>query len=430
MYHRELVAFLVVLTLPACGDEDIPPDLGERPKDRVRLADDPRLSYLADALHDGADARVEDLFRGDRAQFAGPPDPTALFALQAADHADLLTLAAGEPLRVLTFNLGLLDRWYAFTRLVAPQIDLRRVRAPRELLAGDFDIICLQEVWEMEDIDRFAAEAARSGYVLYFGSEEEHVQHGLAILVRAALLGEEPQTRAEEQFAAQREIEFFPGPWIKRGYLRWSFTHSPTGRRMHVYATHLTSFPELWHERLAQVRALGEAVDQHADEDIVLVAGDFNAGPYYPEDSFGEVEGAAVGEWFNNATAYPLMLFYGDMIDTHSALAPATDVLRMQQLLLPFDAGEYRGAPLAGRCSAIAGDAFTGTDCNSLYFAQYGATEYPARLDYVLLRDRGEHVRVLASELLYTDRLDFGAAGRFELSDHYAYATTLQVALP
>lgn len=427
MTRRRFVALLLVLTPPACGDEDIPPDLGERPEDRVRLADDPRLAHLADALADGAEARVEDLFRGDRAQFADPPDPTALFELQAADHAGLPPLTAAEPLRVLTFNLGLLDRWYAFTRLVAPQIGPRRDRIPRELLAGDFDVICLQEIWEMEDVDRFAAEAARSGYALYFGSEEEHVQHGLAILVRAALLGDQPQTRAEQQFAAQREIEFFPGPWIKRGYLRWSFTHAPTGRRMHVYNTHLTSFPELWHERLAQVRALGGAVDEHVDDDIVLVAGDFNAGPYYPEDSFGEVEGDAVGEWFNNATAYPLMLFYGDLIDTHSALTPATDVARMQQLLLPFDAGEYRAAPLAGRCAVIAADAFTGTDCNSLYRAQYLATEYPARLDYVLLRDRGEHVRVLASELLFTDPLDFGAAGRFELSDHYAYATTLQV---
>lgn len=427
MTSRSLALF-VALMLPACADEDIPEDLGARVEDRVRLVDDPRLAYLAEALADGADARVEDLFYKERAVFASAPDPTPLFELQAAEHAGLPPLTDAEPLRVLTFNLGLLDRWYPLTHVGAPQMGPRRERLPQELLAGDFDVVCLQEIWELEDVGRFAAEAKEQGYALYFGSKEKHVQHGLAILVRESILGDEEQARVEEQFAAQREIEFFPGPWVKRGFLRWSFTHAPTGRRVHVYDTHMTSFPDLWHERIAQARVIGGEAKSHGGDDVVLVAGDFNAGPHYPEESFGSVDGEPVGEWFNNATMYPLFLHYGDLVDTHSALAPATDVLRMQELLLPFDAAKYLAEPLAGRCEAIAVDAFTGTDCNSLYFEQYAGTEYPARLDYVLLHDPGEHVRVVVSEILYSEPLDFGAAGKFELSDHFAYSTTLQIA--
>lgn len=428
MTSRSLALF-AALALPACADEDIPEDLGQRAEDRVRLADDPRLAYLVDALADGADAQAQDLFHAERAVFSGPPDPTPLFELQVADHAGLPPLTDTAPLRVLTYNLGLLDRWYPFTHVGAPQMGPRREYLPKELLAGEFDVICLQEIWELEDIDRFAAVAKEQGYALYFGSKEKHVQHGLAILVREALLGDEEQARVEEQFAAQREIEFFPGPWVKRGFIRWSFTHAPTGRRVHVYDTHLTSFPELWHERIAQARLIGGKAKSHGEDDIVLVAGDFNAGPHYPEETFGAVDGAPVGEWFNNATMYPLFLFYGDLVDTHSVLAPATDVLRMQQLLLPFDAAKYLDEPLAGRCASIPVDAFTATDCNSIYFEQYAATEYPARLDYVLLHDPGEHVRVVASEILYSEPVDFGAAGAFEPSDHYAYSTTLQIAL-
>ena len=134
-----------------------------------------------------------------------------------------------------------------------------------------------------------------------------------------------------------------------------------------------------------------------------------------------------VSEWWHNTMMYPLMLHYGGMYDSHSALAPASDVARMNQLLLPFSLGAYLDAPLAGRCADIPVDTFTATDCNSLYFQQYAATEYPARIDYVMIRDVARHVRVTASDLVYTEPLDFGAAGSFELSDHFGLGTTLQI---
>jgi hypothetical protein len=427
--HRLIIVALAVSALlsPGCADDEIPADLGTWPEDQVMLKDSPALQHLAAALADGDGLVVADLFHKERLRFTAAPDPSALFTAQAAAHAALPPLAAGEPLRVLSYNTGLLSRWYPFTHLGVPHYRERRERAPVELLGDGWDVLFLQELWELVDVDRFAAEAKRRGYAIYAGSDRKHEQHGLVILVREALIAGEVEAKVEQQFAAQREVERFPGPGIERGLLGWSFTHAPTGRRIHLYNAHLTAFPELWQERDVQARVVGGCARGHAADDIVLVGGDFNAGPYYPEDSFGTVGDGVIRGWWHNAMMYPLMLHYGGLVDTHSLLAPARDVERMGQLLLPYDHAAYAADPLAGRCAEIPADTFTGTDCNSLYFEQYGATEYPARLDYILLGDPGQHARVTASALVYAEPLDFGAAGELELSDHLGMGVTLQI---
>lgn len=424
--HRLTLAALLVLA-PACADDEIPEDLGSRPEDEVMLVDSPILQHLAAALDDGATLRTSDLFYAERLRFTAAPDPSALLAAQASEHAALPPLAAPATLKVLTYNVGLLNRWYPFTHVGVPYYVERRAEVPARLLGDGWDVLFLQEAWELVDVERLAAEAKRQGYAIYAGSEDRHAQHGLVILVREALIGDPKQEFGEAQYAAQREIELFPGPGIKRGLIRWSFTHAPTGRRIHLYATHLTAFPELWQERDVQARVLGGHAKSHDDGDVVLVGGDFNAGPYYPEDRFGSTGEEVLTGWWHNAMMYPLMLHYGGLYDSRSALQPAADVTRMQQLLLPFEFGPYIEEPLAGRCATIPADTFTGTDCNSLYFQQYGATEYPARLDYVFIRDVERHVRVVATALEYTEPLDFGAAGSHELSDHYGQSATLQI---
>lgn len=420
-----LAALMIVVV--GCGDDEIPADLGTWPEDQVMLIDSPTLQHLAQALADGDTLRVSDLFFAERLRFTAAADPTPLLELQASEHAALPPLAAPETLRVLSYNTGLLNRWYPFTHVGVPRYRERRAEQPGKLLADGWDVLMLQEAWELVDVDRFAAEAKAQGYAIYAGSEKKHTQHGLVILVREALIGEEEQEFGEAQFEAQREIELFPGPNIKRGLLRWSFTHAPTGRRIHLYDTHFTAFPELWQERDVQARALGGRARSHADEDVVIVGGDLNAGPYYPEDRFGSDGEATLSGWWHNAMMYPLLLHYGGLYDSASALQPAQDVTRMHELLLPFDRAAYLAEPLAGRCAQIAADTFTGTDCNSLYFQQYGATEYPARLDYVFVRDVERHVRVVATGLEYTTPLSFGDAGTFELSDHYGRSATLQI---
>lgn len=406
-----------------CGPE-LPSNLGDVPLDRVVLTDSPVLAHLAQAIPDDAARTVEDLFR-ERPDFDIPPDPSAWLEAVRAEHAALPVPQDAVGLRVLTYNAGLLDRWYPFAVVRVPHIDERRGRSAAILLQGDWDILLLQEVWDLRDVETFKDEAAKRGYTLYAGSTEKHEEHGLVILVRTALIDPAAtEDRSERTFGFQRDAETFPGPGIARGYLAWRFRHAPTGATIHVFNTHLTAFPSLSFVRETQVRELGLATQGASSaEDIVLVGGDLNAAPYYPWDTFGEVDGDPVEGWWRNAMAYPLMMHYGGLQDVMAALEGPRDVRWMQQLA-PFE-GSFAKQPLGDRtrCAQFA-EAFTATDCNTLYFEQYAGTEYPARIDHILWRDPLARVRVQAAGVVYAEPL---AGESFELSDHYGLGATLAI---
>ena len=80
-------------------------------------------------------------------------------------------------------------------------------------------------------------------------------------------------------------------------------------------------------------------------------------------------------------------------------------------------------------CAAVPRDAFTATDCNSLYFTQYAGTEFPARLDYVFGRDPGQRLHVEESRVVFTDPVAYGGM-MGPLSDHYGQLVRLRVARP
>jgi endonuclease/exonuclease/phosphatase family metal-dependent hydrolase len=415
---------LAVVALGACSSSTLPSDLGDHPLDGTRLVDAPALVHLASALDDGEGLTVEELFR-EHPAYARAPDPSALLAAMAADHAALPPLPADEavPLRVLSFNTGLLDRWYPFAVLQVPHVDERRARLPADLLGAGWDVLLLQEVWDTRDVDALAAEAARRGYLVHAGSSAAaHEEHGLLMLVREAIVDPAgPDERDEETFELQRDVEEFPGPGIERGLLTWRLRHAPTGIALTLLDTHTTAFPELSWVREAQARQLGLRVQQAPEDDVVVLGGDVNAGPYYPHDRFGEVDGEPVVGWWRNAQAYPLLLHYGALWDAHAAAGQANDVALMDRLP-PFGPA-YLAEPYgdASLCEVLVG-VFTGTDCNSLYFEQYAGTEYPARLDHVMVRDGLARVRVQDSAVVYTEPLE---GTSFERSDHYGVGVTL-----
>jgi endonuclease/exonuclease/phosphatase family metal-dependent hydrolase len=419
------VAILLVAQC-ACSPSMLPADLGDHPLDATRLADAPALAHLAAAIDAPEGLTVEDLFR-DRPGYARAPDPSAWLAEMRAEHEAILPAPVAEPLRVLTFNTGLLDRWYPFAVVQVPHVDVRRERSPVELLGDGWDVLLLQEVWDERDVQAFEAEAARRGYLSHAGSSEAHEEHGLLVLVRESLVDPEgPDDRGEATFELQRDIERFPGPGVERGFLSWRFRHAPTGVVIHLFATHTTAFPELSWVRDAQARQLGLATRDVPDDELVVVAGDINAGPYYPHDAFAAVDGEPVVGWWRNAQAYALLLHYGGLWDAHAAAGQADDVAVMDRL--PAYGPAYLREPLgdAALCEELAG-AFTATDCNSLYFGQYAGTEYPARIDHVLVRDPSGRARVRDSVVVYTEALP---GETFELSDHYGVGVTLLVSRP
>ena len=425
--RRLLTAFGLSLGLPAAAGRDPAPPLGAHPKDQASLADSPLLAHLAAALEPGAPGAprtAEALLRSDDWRFVSAPRPEALLASDAArGRAQAPAAEDAVPLRVLTYNTGLLDRKYIAGHVAVPQVPTRRRELPERLLSDGWDVILLQEVWEWSDVARFAGEAERRGYRWWAGEEQRHVQHGILILVKAELIAGE-EDKQERQFEAQRCIERWPGPNVRRGYLTWTFTHAPTGQRLRVASAHPQAWPKFWGPRSLQARQLGLDLGQSPDDVVVLLGVDLNAAPYYPHDQFGAVKDAPVEDWWRNAVTYPLIRHYGDLLDVAALAAPAGDITAMDAL--PAWSPAWRSAPVGGACAGVQPGVFTGTDCNSLYFASYGGEEYPARLDYLFLRDREGVVRVERSAHVYVEPLAF-ASGSHELSDHYGVMAELRL---
>lgn len=423
---RVLLTALLLPSVSVAGGRAVPAPknvpIGEHPADTVPMADIPVLQHLAASLPEDADKRLVSVLDKAGPRFVTAPDPTAHFERQqAVDKGP----QDGVPLRVLTYNVALLDRGYllGLQRVQMPKVPARRSALPAQVLKDGWDVVLLQEVWDWSDVVRLAEAAEREGYVWFAGSKRKHKQHGQMILVRGTLI-EGAQVRTEGQFDDQRRIERWPGPNIKRGYLTWTFTHSPTGQRMRVATAHPQAWASWWLVRTLQARQLGIDLGATPDDTIVVLGTDLNAGPYYPEDTFGEYEGEPVGEWWQNSLTWPVMQHYGGLHDIRVVGTDLGDVPAMHAL--PEWNRGWLKRPLNGDCGLVPGNVFTGTDCNSLYFSSYGGAEYPARLDHLFLRAPDGTVGIAETGLSYVDPVDIRGATH-ELSDHYGVFAELRI---
>lgn len=429
MLRRALV-IAPLLAASACSPRE-PHDLGARPQDQVVVAEVPVLAHLAAAMDDADALTLTELLADEAPVFRDAPDPSALLEGQAIAHQALAPIEDGVDLRVLSFNAGLLDRWYPFTHVGVPEVDLRREHFADLLFADGWDVLCLQEVWEDAEVERLRVVAEDRGYRVFTGSPAHRKEHGLVIAIRSAIIdADAPESQIERQFEQEYDVEKFPGPGVERGFLSWSFGHAPSGERLRVISTHIASYAQRWRIRTFQARELGLFVAGAPTDEVVIVGGDFNAGPYYPEDLFGEVDGEPVGEWFRNAIMVPIFLHYGEVIDVFAAAGRATDVAAMDAQL-DYDAAAWRSEPYgdAAGCAASNGQVLTWDWCNDLAFQQGGETEWGARLDFIFLRDRQAKARVIDASLVYTAPIQMGDRA-LALSDHYGVATTLRLPAP
>lgn len=413
----------MLLSLLACAVKP-PTDLGSFAADQATLSETDTLSHLADA---GGEGDLSTLLRADGGVFSTPPDPSALFSAQLEAHQALPALSEATELRVLTFNTALLSRTYLGNLVEMPEIDARRDGMGEILFTAGYDVLLLQEVWEWADLLALQVEGAGHGYAVYGGTAGLHSEHGLAIAIREDVIDwTVPQDQQEQQFAAQRKLEYWPGPDVRRGWLTWSFTLAGTSQRIHLYDLHATSFVSFWLQRELQARQVGMEAASRPDEDIVLLGGDLNSGPYYHTDVWTDGVGEEVPEWWRNAAAYALWLHYGEMYDALNAVRVPEDVSLGSSI--PTDHTTYLTEPYgqAGWCDEVASTVFSATDCNMLYYQSYGGTEFPARLDHIFIRDPAAAVRVQSAGLTMDEAMTF-ETGSFELSDHYGVEAILQI---
>ncbi len=426
-----LVGATVLALAPACAPPELFP-LGSDEADDRAVADTP-ASYLLDALGESELTLGELVARApEEHAFAARPDPTALLtATSALDDARDATGTVA--LRVLSYNVALLDApiFWVIPYKRTPTLDERRDLLPELVFATGADVIGLQEVWRQQDVDAFLARAELDGY-RGLVHERNEGNDGVMVFVRADKIDGDAVVAEHHVYQSQDGLEYFPGPGIRRGWMEVAFTHVDVGP-VRVFNTHLQAFVGSWHGRMLQARELGIAARTHAaDDELVIVTGDLNAGPYYSAATWQPPEGEAQTEWFHNTMSYPLLLAYGGLVDAAVMGRPtelaASDVTRGDTVVNDAAASTQVPGAVEGWCDDTPRDTFTATDCNRLYFLQYAGTEYPARLDHVHVRDRADLV-VSDARVVFTDEERFINVD-IEPSDHYGVEVELLLRAP
>ena len=420
-----LVACCALACMPA---ELYPP--GSDEDDDVPLADTP-ASYLQDALGETDVTLGELLGRAhDAFSFDAAPNPTALLT-ETNQLDDARDVVGTVPVRVLSYNVALLDAaiFWVVPYKRTPTLDERRAVLPELVFGTGADVIGLQEVWKQEDVDAFLARADTDGY-RGFATPRDQGNDGIMVFVRADKIDGDVELVDHHVYQSQDGLEYFPGPGIRRGWMEVSFTHVDAGP-VRVLNTHMQAFPENWQGRMLQARELGISARTHAAEDeLVIVTGDLNAGPYYKSTTWQPPEGDEQTEWFHNAMSYPILLSYGELVDAavmgRPAERAASDVTLGDTVVNDASTSAEIPGAAEGWCDETPNTTFTATDCNRLYFLQYAGTEFPARLDHVHVRDRPDLV-VTSSDVVFTRPQRFADVD-IEPSDHFGVEVELRVA--
>jgi endonuclease/exonuclease/phosphatase family metal-dependent hydrolase len=422
---RRCLALLGAL-LAGCTRDGIP--IGEAEADRVPLAGTPLFAHYQSTLP--GVTTVADLFTRTLA-FTGKPTPRELLRSMQASNPP--AAAGAVPLSVLSYNVALLD--VSLFGVVqygrTPTLDERRAITAQTIFAQGYDIIGLQEVWGESDLRRFREVGAAMGYWVVSSARDGYTD-GLAIAVRRAV-APAPGAVMFDQYTEIEDNEFFPAPGFSRGFLAVRFQHATLGSTV-VYVTHTAAFPSAWRLRMQHARELGlhARANVRADE-LLFVLGDCNGAPYYRADTWALPGGAQEPEWFSNTLSYPILMHYTGAVDLairgRSAADADLDITAGD--LVPNNAARAAEVPFGtpGYCATVPRDAFSATDCNPLYFQQYAATEFPARIDFVFGRDPGARLHVAESRLAFTEPVAYGGT-MGPLSDHYGQLVRLLVAPP
>jgi endonuclease/exonuclease/phosphatase family metal-dependent hydrolase len=425
--HRVKISCAVVLLAAAvtgCAREGIP--IGEAEADRATIAGHALFAHYMGTLQ-GA-TTVGDLMT-QTLQFTARPTPRALLRSMQASNPPASSNAV--PLTVVSYNVAMLD--VALFGVVpyarTPWLDERRAVLPQAVFARGYDIIGLQEVWSPSDLERMRTVGASMGYWVVASSRDGYTD-GLAIAVRRAI-APAPGDVMFEQYTEISDNEFFPAPGVSRGLLAVRFQHVSLGSTV-VYVSHTASFPAAYPLRMKQARELGlHARANVRPDELLFILGDFNAAPYYRADVWELPDGTREPSWYANTLSYPVLMHYTGAVDLairgRSAADADLDITvgdgvpnnPTQAMAVPY------GVP--GYCATVPRDAFTATDCNPIYFAQYAATEFAARIDFVLGRDPGTRMHVAESRVVFTEPVAYGNT-MGPLSDHYGQYVRLLVA--
>jgi endonuclease/exonuclease/phosphatase family metal-dependent hydrolase len=423
---RRALPLALCLSLVAC--ERAVPAIGDVAADRTPWASLDAFAHYRGLLQ-GATTVGELITQP--LTFTGRPTPRALLQAQRASNPAARPDAVA--LSVLSYNVAMLDvSLFGLVPYTAtPHLAARRAVLPQAVFAQGYDIVGLQELWSSADVTLMRAAAEAAGYWLVTSSRSGFTD-GTALAVRRSV-APLPTEVWFEHYQENSANEFFPANGFSRGFLAARLNHATLGPIV-VYVTHAAAFPDAYRLRMRHARELGLDVQQRTrPNEVVLLLGDFNAAPYYRADTWPLPGGTTAPGWYANTLSYPVLLHYTGAVDLAlrgRAEADADLDITAGDAVVNNPAGALTspfGTP--SYCATVPRDAFTATDCNSLYFTQYAGTEFPARLDYVFGRDPGQRLHVEESRVVFTDPVAYGGM-MGPLSDHYGQLVRLRVARP
>lgn len=427
----------MLLLLLACVHKGPPSDLGALAADATPLTEAWSTKHLAAALPDGDTLTVGDLYRTEDLPFTQAPDPRG-YLIKTWEHNQASPCRyEGDgcvPLRVLTYNVALLDArlLHLIPYAQSPYLKERRPALPDLILAQGHDVLLLQEVWTRRDVRRFKKAAEQHGYLAFTGPRLRYTD-GVLTLIKQDLVVGTPEVRAEV-YEARVGSENFPGVGIKRGFLQVTFEH-PTLGPVTVLNTHMQAWPQNWAMRMSEARQLGAAAAAvEGEAPVVIVGGDMNGGVYYARDAWTAPDRTVVEGWWDNTVSYSMLAHYGEMLDAGQSGVAKEDVLLDVTLGDQVVNNPHRALEVPqvedDWCAANLGRVFTATDCNVMYFEQYGGTEYPVRMDLLFLRDPARRVWVERSDIVFTEPVVFGELAPMQPSDHLGVEAVFRIAPP
>jgi len=420
------LALVALSTLGAlsCAKAGIP--VGSVNEDNASLASSPLFAHFQGVMS-GASTTGDLLTK--TLTFSGRPTPTAL--LQGIQASNPAMPASGTRLKLLSLNVGLLDvQLFGLVQYArTPDLEVRAAVMGQTIFAAGYDIIAVQELWRPVDVQRFKTAAASAGYWVVTSPRTGYTD-GLAIAVKNTVAAT-PGVVRSEPYSEISANEFYPANGYSRGFLSVCFEHPQIGPVV-VYSTHVAAFPSAWRLRMSHVRELGLHMRRNVpDGELVFAMGDFNAGPYYSKDVWDLPANGREPDWFANTLSYPMLMHYAGVTDLAVRGRSAMDATQDITLgdTVPNNPATSTMTPFGDMawCAATP-RMFTATDCNSIYFEQYAATEFPARMDLVTARDPSNRVHVASARVAFADPVPYSDGRMGPLSDHYGQEVEVVVA--
>lgn len=190
-------------------------------------------------------------------------------------------------MKILTFNTGLLEISLGALHFdVVPHVDERAALLPGTLQKTDADVICLQEIFRLEDMDQLRSLSSLYPYMYVSNHQNIMKRTGLCILSKHPFSVEGEikfKTSGVEKFTQKGAVKILITEGEYRG-IEVVNTHFPYGG----YGSYSQTLPRTVKKRNKNIRQLHKKI--HSEHVTTILAGDFNFGPTSSPDNFRLVQ--------------------------------------------------------------------------------------------------------------------------------------------